>query len=448
MMSKRLIGAAAFALTMLGLDPVAADAREGVAVIIGNADYRGTVPKAPYAVRDALMMRRQVLTRLGYAPDQVVMLTDVTQAQLEEALGSAGTPAGPLAARIKPGETPLILFYSGHCVPGAADASAHILPVDAHPDAAATTGLAVHDLYRTLQALQPRNLLVILDCGIVADSFAGPLLANPVGAVDDTLVPPDGARTIVIAAAGTGQIANWDRDAGMGLLTRYLLLGMDGAADTGRLGNQDGRVTLGELQSWLTEEMGYAAKRRYGRVQRPVVIGPAAGVLAVAPASGWPPRASLAQTRAAADRLVRSPDDFDPSPLLVPTATATAAPAPAATRAPEAPKPVEAAPAVAAAPATPVPDALEADPPASDLRLESPEAQMGPAGVEEALGLTRAKRVAVQEGLSRIGYDIGRPDGSFGPVTRKAIASWQQASKRAPTGYLTEEQLAALTRTE
>jgi hypothetical protein len=432
MISTRLATAVLTAVILLGLTPATAAAREGVALLVGNADYQGTVPKAPFAIRDALMMRRQALTRFGYEPDRVIMLTDATRARMQEALGTGGAPAGGLAAKIRPGETSLIFYYSGHCVPGVEDARAYLLPVDAVPDTAASTGIALRDLYAALQALQPRTLTVALDCGVAADSFTGPLLSSPMAAVDDVLLPPDGNRTIVLAAATAGQIANADREAGLGLFTRYLLLGLDGAADTGRLGNQDGRVTLGEVQSWLTEEMGYAAKRRFGRVQRPFIFGPPSGVLAVASPSGWPPRPTLAQMRNDADRLVQSPNDFDPAPLLVPTAT----PAP----------PTASPPAATAAPPSEA-----TTPPSTEAALEPLEAAeppVDPAAAEKALDLTRAQRVAVQQSLSRAGHGVGSADGSFGPVTRRAIADWQRISGHAPTGYLTEEQLTALSRPE
>ncbi len=461
MMWTRLIGAAVLAAATLALPAAGARAREGVAVIIGNADYHGALPNAPYAIRDALMMRRQVLTRLGYEPDQVDLVTDATRARLEEVLGSPAQPAAALAARVKPGETPLILFYSGHCVPGMEDARVYLLPVDGDPDEAAATALPLPELYRTLQALKPRNLFVILDCGLVGDSFGGPLLSAPMTALDDALIPPDGARTIVVAAGGSGQMANWDSGAGLGLLTRYLILGLDGAADTGRLGNADGKVTLAELQSWLTEEVGFTAKRRFGRIQHPLVIGPPSGVLAVAPGGKWPARETMDEARFAADRLVASPDDFDASPMLVPTAAPAAAAA-----VPASPPPVMAQPATAA-PADPAPSPapptaevaalVPVDPPSSgtgaapapvddDLRLESVESESGPASVEEGLGLSRSQRIAVQEALSRIGYQLGVADGAFGPMTRKAISAWQQASRQTPTGYLTAEQAAMLSR--
>lgn len=432
-MLAKMLAAAALSVATLAGAATMAEAREGVALIIGNAAYHGHhVPKSAFAGRDALMMRRQVLTRFGYDADNVMMLRDASLAQMREAIGTAAAASAGLAGKIAANQTPLVFFYSGHCVPGTNDARAYLLPVDANPDRADTTGLALRDVYAALQALQPRSLVMILECGVAADSHAGPLLAAPMAATDDALLPSVGDRTIILAAASPGQIANVDADAGLGLFTRYLLLGLDGAADTAHLGNRDGRVTLGELQSWLTEEMGYAAKRRYGRVQRPFVLGPTGGVLALAPPQGWPERATLSQMREEASRLERSPDAFDPAPLLAPPSPAGASPVAATSRTATAATPAAVEPLREAAPAT-APEPLRAA-----------DAADAPQAGEDALALTREQRIRVQEGLARIGYDIGRPDGSFGPVTRRALMSWQQMRREEATGYLTAEQLGVL----
>ena len=64
--------------------------------------------------------------------------------------------------------------------------------------------------------------------------------------------------------------------------------------------------------------------------------------------------------------------------------------------------------------------------------------------VEEGLGLGRAARREVQEGLQAGGFDPGGADGMFGPRTRAAIRNWQ-ASRGAPaTGYLDGASAAAL----
>ena len=64
--------------------------------------------------------------------------------------------------------------------------------------------------------------------------------------------------------------------------------------------------------------------------------------------------------------------------------------------------------------------------------------------VEEGLGLDRAARREVQEGLRAAGFDPGGADGMFGPRTRSAIRSWQTSRGARATGYLDGGSVAAL----
>ena len=64
--------------------------------------------------------------------------------------------------------------------------------------------------------------------------------------------------------------------------------------------------------------------------------------------------------------------------------------------------------------------------------------------LEGQLGLDRAARVLVQQGLAAVGHDPGPADGLFGAGprtrTRQAIQAWQAAKGMDETGYLTREQ--------
>ena len=63
---------------------------------------------------------------------------------------------------------------------------------------------------------------------------------------------------------------------------------------------------------------------------------------------------------------------------------------------------------------------------------------------EKALQLSTLDRQHAQVALTAQGFDTGGSDGSFGPRTREAIASWQKAQSYPPTGYVTGEQNQAL----
>jgi peptidoglycan hydrolase-like protein with peptidoglycan-binding domain len=63
---------------------------------------------------------------------------------------------------------------------------------------------------------------------------------------------------------------------------------------------------------------------------------------------------------------------------------------------------------------------------------------------EEQIGLTKAKRLRVQRGLTRLGFDT-KANGKFDEPTRAAIARWQDENGYPSTGFLDAGQHKALT---
>ena len=51
--------------------------------------------------------------------------------------------------------------------------------------------------------------------------------------------------------------------------------------------------------------------------------------------------------------------------------------------------------------------------------------------------LSRAERLELQQHLARSGYDVGEPDGRFGPRTRNALRAFQAAVGATPDGFAT-----------
>ena len=64
--------------------------------------------------------------------------------------------------------------------------------------------------------------------------------------------------------------------------------------------------------------------------------------------------------------------------------------------------------------------------------------------LEGQLGLDRAARILVQQGLRALNYSAGAADGLFGPATRQALRAWQTGKGFAGTGYLTRAQAETL----
>ncbi len=73
------------------------------------------------------------------------------------------------------------------------------------------------------------------------------------------------------------------------------------------------------------------------------------------------------------------------------------------------------------------------------------EPQREARAAEEALGLNRDDRRAIQRGLTLVGFDTKGIDGLFGAGSRTAIAGWQKKNGYEATGFLTREQIVKLT---
>jgi formylglycine-generating enzyme required for sulfatase activity len=245
----------------------------GIAVIIGNKTYPGRIPDAEYAHNDAAAMKKFVIDRLGYRTGNIIDLRDATKGQLEAVFGSKDSHKGKLFNWMRARKSDVVVFYSGHGVPGLRDKRGYLLPVDGDPNLAELTGYPVDRLYTNLAKLPARSVTVFLDACFSGESPKGMLVQATSGLTVTPRRPRSARRLTVLTAAQGDQFASWDEDAQHGLFTRHLLLALSGRADGSSYGNGDGKVTLGETKKYLDEEMTYQARRRFGRKQVASVQG-------------------------------------------------------------------------------------------------------------------------------------------------------------------------------
>lgn len=247
---------------------------DGVAVIIGNRAYGGGIPDVAYAHNDADAVMKFVTGTLGYRQDNIIELRDATLVDLQQVFGNEKSHRGQLWRWVRPRESDVIVYYSGHGVPGLHDKRQYLLPVKSDPNAAEIGGYALETLYENLSKLEARSVRIYLDTCFSGESQGGALLRNVSGlAIPVGLGVNPNSRLTILTAARSEQVASWDEEARLGLFTRYLLEGLQGAADRSRFGQRDGRVTLQEVKGYLDREMTYIARRRYGRDQNATVSG-------------------------------------------------------------------------------------------------------------------------------------------------------------------------------
>ncbi|MDC3080032.1 caspase family protein [Rhodospirillaceae bacterium] len=248
---------------------------DAIAVIIGNRDYEGSTPDVDFAGNDADAMKAYVLNTLGYRPGNVIDLRDASKAKLEDAFGTKENHKGRLYDYVRADESDVIVFYSGHGVPGMSDKRGYLLAVDANPNRAELTGYPVDILLKNLAKVPAKSMMVFIDACFSGDSPKGMLVRATSGLTVKITAPKKASdNMIVITAAEGDQFASWDEDAKHGLFTKYLLEALNGAADRhAKTGNKDGKVTLGEVKAYLDREMTYQARRRFSRDQHATVSG-------------------------------------------------------------------------------------------------------------------------------------------------------------------------------
>ena len=288
---------AAMALACAAVWSVEARAeRRGIAVIIGNSDYGGgDIPPVDYAYRDAEAFKRYVIDVLGYAEPNVIHMKDATRRQMLEVLGEPGAVMNDLQARLNllGGEdAEVVVYYSGHGVPGGEKGQPYLLPVDVPAYAARREGYGTKLLYQMLGKLKGvKSVWVFLDTCFSGSSHAGRLVTGSPVYTDAPLPEDVGAGMMVLTAVTRTQIATWDKRARHGLFTQHLLEALyGGKGDQDR----DGTVTAAEVKTYLDRYMTSAAWLAERRQQQATLRGHGGEVLASAgPGGVFPKRPNL-----------------------------------------------------------------------------------------------------------------------------------------------------------
>ena len=265
---------------------------DGVAVIIGNRHYQGAVPEVSYAHRDAEAFKRYVLDALRYDPANLIDLRDATQAEMVATFGNEKSAEGNLWAYLDPaGGSDVVVFYSGHGVPGQRDGKGYLLPADADPNVPELNAYPIELLYANLSKLaEAGSVAVFLDACFSGGSQRGMLIENASPVYVSAALPTAvGSVMTVLTAASAGQLASWDTTAGHGMFTHHLLDALYGKGDA----DGDGRVSAAEAKRYLDRHMTRAARRAYKRNQVASLLGDGEMALAFSGGAGFVPRPTL-----------------------------------------------------------------------------------------------------------------------------------------------------------
>jgi hypothetical protein len=237
--------------------------RDAVAIIIGIADYKN-LPRADYANDDARVFYDYAIRALGVKPENIKLLvdTDADDVAIYQAFKTW------LPSRVRAG-TDVYVYFSGHGLPTADGKGLYLLPQRAHRDFIDKTAITQAEINAAIQVAKPRSVTVFLDSCYSGQARSGETLiasARPVALKTAKQLFPE--NFTVITASQADQISSSSPDLKHGIFSYYLMRGMEGDADV----NRDGRITAGEMQAYLAENVSRQAGMQ-NRVQQPQLIG-------------------------------------------------------------------------------------------------------------------------------------------------------------------------------
>lgn len=243
--------------------------RDAVAIVIGIADYR-SLPKAEYANDDARAFYDYVIRALGVKPENIKLLVD-GDAEEAEILKTFRTWL-PSRVRLT---TDVYVYYSGHGLPTQDGQGLYLLPPRADREVIDDTAIPFSKINSALQLAKPRSVTIFMDACYSGQARSGETLvasARPISLRTENRLFPDGFT--VITASQHDQISSSSPELKHGIFSYYLMRGMEGDADA----NKDGKITLGEIQAYLAENVGRQAAMM-SRKQVPQLIGDSNRVL-------------------------------------------------------------------------------------------------------------------------------------------------------------------------
>ena len=235
------------------------------AVVIGIEQYRRELPNVNFASRDAKVMTEYLTKRLGFAEENVVSLVNehAAKSDVEKYLEYW------LPEHVDHDSTVLI-YYSGHGAANFKTNEGYLIPFDGDPTYLDGTGYPLKRLYETLEKSPAREVVVMLDScfsGTGGRSVTSKGLRPVIVSVENPILA--GGKTVVLTASSGVQASSTYNSKSHGLLTYFLLKGLQGSADQ----NNDGKIDLSEVYTYLKPRVESVARQEFNNEQTPQLLG-------------------------------------------------------------------------------------------------------------------------------------------------------------------------------
>lgn len=225
------------------------------AVIIANENYQ-RVSSVEFAASDGQTFKEYCNKTLGVPEKNIRLVQDATLVNMWEQVDWLTG-----IAKAYKGEAKLIFYYAGHGVPDESTKDAFLLPVDGN-GSNASTGYKLSNLYSRLSENPTQSTVVLLDACFSGAERSGEMMVAARGVAIKAKAEAPKGNMVVFSAAQGDETAYPYREKGHGLFTYFLCK---------KLQETSGNVTLGDLASYITDNVGKHAMIENSKSQTPSV---------------------------------------------------------------------------------------------------------------------------------------------------------------------------------
>jgi hypothetical protein len=242
---------------------------DAIAVVIGNKNYSKAKP-VEYAINDARLLKRYVISALGYKEGNIFYLEDASQTDFKLFFGDNLSHKGKLFNAVKEGKSDVFVYYSGHGAPGLKDKKGYFVPVEADPQYLEFTGYPADVFYQNLSKIPARSITIVLDaCFSGATIFEN--ISPMVLEIDNPIINLNNG--VVLSSSSGSQVSTWYNEKEHGMFTYFFLKAIHSRnADF----DKNNKLTFNEIYKYISDKsegVPYYARRIHGVEQNPTING-------------------------------------------------------------------------------------------------------------------------------------------------------------------------------
>lgn len=238
--------------------PISSHKNPNTFVLIFNIEnyLESDISKVDFALNDGEKFKQYCLKTLGVPESNIHLRADATRNQLRSEIKWVKNISEAYGK-----DANLIIYYSGHGMPDEKSRRAYLLPSDGianDPE----SGYSLSQLYDELGELNFNATLVLLDACFSGTKRNGEMLTASKGVA---IKPSDeelSGNVAVISATQGDDTAYPDDENGHGLFTYFLLK---------KLQESKGNVTIGDLASYITNNVKRSSVVKKSKMQTPTV---------------------------------------------------------------------------------------------------------------------------------------------------------------------------------